>query len=114
MRVCTVLEIREVWPCLRLQGKLGIPQFAVSMMLFLTACNPRIPNHVSTEEYEIYSAWLNHRLAKNQALMVYVGITTLAIDPLDPRKMCGSFDVMLHEKGHMSEKRLMERTITRN
>lgn len=70
----------------------------VTICLLLAGCMPSIPNKVSPEEYEIYTAWVKYRFEKKPPAKLFFGTTTFNEDPLSPGG-CGN---VLHDKGKVS------------
>ena len=65
------------------------------LLLILCGCTPQIPNKVSSEEYELYNAWISQSLHRSKPKHLLIDTQTFKIDPLGPYG-CGD---SLHRDG---------------
>ena len=57
---------------------------ACLLLLGLVGCAARIPEKVSAEEYEVYSAWLRQHFEKESPKVLYLANRTIALSPYCP------------------------------
>ena len=66
----------------------------LACVVALAGCNSRIPNKVSSDEYGIYSEWVNAHFSKRAPSNLYISTRTFVFDPVSRTDGCKSTEMV--------------------
>ena len=66
----------------------------IAFAVALSGCGGRIPNKVSSDEYEVYSAWVNTHFSHRAPSNLYISTDTFIFDPIEKTIGCSSTEMV--------------------